>query len=70
MSLIVISEGICQKSVCVPDNWDKEKILANAGTSGIDSEWQLSSDTHFKTGETNPCSCDQEAGRKHYLLVC
>lgn len=27
-------------------------------------------DEDFRTGESNPCECDEDPGRMHYLLAC
>lgn len=68
--LFVIATGLCYQSVCVPEAWDHERILNNVMPSGTRHGWQISKDHHFHTGETNPCECEQEDGRMHYLLVC
>lgn len=37
--------------------------------TGIESPWSLAKDTHFKTGQPNPCFCEQNPStHMHYLL--
>ncbi len=39
--------------------------------TGISSQWKLSKDKEFATGQTNPCPCKDSPGtHKHYLLNC
>lgn len=68
--VITISEGLCYKSMCAVADASIDEIEAEAGPSGTRRGWKLSEDTHFATGQTNPCPCDQEEGRLHYLLSC
>lgn len=68
--LHVIASGLCFKSVCVPVDWDHDKILSNVFPAGTTRGWQISKDPKFATGDTNPCQCEQEDDRIHYLLDC
>jgi len=38
--------------------------------TGIDSRWQLNEADHFADGNTNPCPCEQDGERQHWLLSC
>jgi hypothetical protein len=65
--------GIPVCSVCVPAAWTREEVeqeVNRASPTGIDSPWKISPDALFRTGETNPCPCETDAERKHYLMNC
>jgi hypothetical protein len=69
----VYSWGLCHASACAPDNLDGEAVAEAVNAklpTGIESRWQISDDETFKTGCPNPCLCDQDTSRKHWLLVC
>ena len=73
--LFVYAMGLSVCSVCVPEDMPIGKIeeLANVQEpTGIDSNWKLSEDKTFTTGEENPCKCDKyhKEKRLHYLLKC
>ena len=71
-STFIYSFGPFSMSVCT--TLDPEKMVEEVNAAyptGISSPWQLSEDETFRTGETNPCLCDQLPElRKHYLLNC
>lgn len=63
----MVSLSVC--SVLPPD--ETEKKVNEIYPTGISSQWQLSSDETFRTGEPNPCPCEQHpTTRKHYLMEC
>lgn len=65
--------GIVHCSVCVPKDMSKEDIeleVNRINPTGISSEWKISDNTHFNTGETNPCICNQNPEKMHYLMNC
>lgn len=69
----VYAIGILTCSVCAPGGMDRDVVArqVNAKTpTGISSRWRISSDTHFKSGETMPCTCQDAPNRKHWLLEC
>ena len=71
--IFMYSLGIVHISVCVPEGMDRQVVedRANArNPTGIDSGWKISKDSHFRTGEPNPCPCTEAKGRLHYLLSC
>jgi hypothetical protein len=38
--------------------------------TGIDSPWSISKETHFRTGQPNPCFCEESpTTHMHYLLI-
>lgn len=68
-----IANGLCCCSVCVPKGMSREVIEQIANTrnpTGIGSKWTISTDAHFSGGQTNPCACDSDPNRMHYLLDC
>ena len=71
--LLVISSGLVCCSVCVPKDWDAERIntAVNANNpTGISSQWSIA-DEDFAEGQKNGCACDQfPEARKHWLLTC
>lgn len=67
------SIGVCAASVCVPKETPKEIVEQWANEyqpTGISSDWKISEDKTFKTGELNPCVCEHDSSRVHYLLTC
>lgn len=69
----VYAVGILSCSVCAPGGMDRDVVArqVNAKTpTGISSKWRISEDTHFVTGETMPCTCQDAPDRKHWLLAC
>ncbi len=68
--VVVIAEGMCYMSVCVPADIDPNKIEGLVSPSGTLRGWKVCEDEKFKTGHDNPCSCEQTKDRLHYLLDC
>lgn len=70
----VISIGFVYASICVANDITlKEalKIFNNEHPTGISSKWHLSENKKFRSGQLNPCLCDDYPNtRKHYLLNC
>jgi hypothetical protein len=68
----VFSEGLCICSVCTSLTVDEMLERVNAeNPTGIESQWEISGDETFKTGEPNPCPCNvNPLSHKHYLLEC
>ena len=69
----VYSIGLCYASVCVDKNQSIEDVTTELNAThptGISSNWKLSKNTHFATGATNPCQCEQYPDRLHYLFSC
>ena len=64
--------GICNASICtsLPIEEALER-LNEQHLTGIASQWVLSEDEHFATGQTNPCPCNENPDtHKHYLCGC
>jgi hypothetical protein len=68
--LITLAEGPCYMSVCAPKEWTKEDVEDHVWPSGTRRGWKVSEDTHFFTGQTNPCPCDLDDTRTHWLMDC
>ncbi len=68
----IYSEGTIHISVC--SSLSPEEIVDRANRdypSGVTSNWQLSEDKLFASGQPNPCPCEQHPEtHKHYLLNC
>lgn len=68
-----IAYGIVFLSLCVPADWTKEQIEEAANVlhpTGIQSSWAISDESHFASGQTNPCECERGPSFKHHLLNC
>lgn len=63
-----VSMSVCVKAEATRD--EVEEAANRASPTGIDSRWHISEDATFRTGEPNPCPCQDEPGRFHYLLNC
>lgn len=70
--ITIYSSGLCSCSVCAEKSKDIKSItkeLNAINPTGISSKWQLSK-SNFQTGETNPCECNSDSERLHYLFEC
>lgn len=70
---LVYAIGIVHVSACAPKDQPRDEVLAAADRThptGLDHGWAFSEDDTFSGGEPNPCVCDQDPDRLHYLLVC
>lgn len=68
----VYAHGVVHLSVCVPAEMTREAIAQEVNSrypTGISSQWEISEEP-FRTGESNPCVCNEDKSRKHYLMVC
>lgn len=69
----VYALGIVCASVCAPEHLDAEQVadaLNRQEPTGISSRWRVSDDPQFRSGQTNPCPCEQDSSRRHWLLSC
>ena len=46
------------------------KELNIINPTGVSSKWKLSEDKFFANGQSNPCQCENDPSRKHYLFNC
>lgn len=73
MGVVIYTQGLCYASVCAPAEMAADEVEAEVRRdhdSGTDGGWRRSIDETFKGGQPNPCQCDQDPGRKHWLFVC
>ena len=71
--VIVYTSGLCFCSVCAPSGMPLDDVLQVANIqnpTGLAHGWSLDAAPTFKGGEPNPCTCNRDASRKHYLLSC
>ena len=67
---VVYGEGLIYASVCSSLAQDEVVARMHRRLCGTHAGWGLS-DKAFKTGEPNPCPCDnQPETHKHYLFEC
>jgi hypothetical protein len=69
----IYSSGLCCASVCAPKDMEGDQVAdaVNAKRpTGISSRWEISEDKQFKSGEPNPCTCETDPERRHWLLNC
>lgn len=69
----VYTFGLCHCSVCAPKDMPREKVRDAANIkhpTGLDRGWDFDEVPTFSGGQPNPCECDSDAGRMHYLLAC
>lgn len=68
----IYKRGAFAVSVCAHNGLGIGDVIADVERqypSGTERGWRLSDDTHFATGETNPCDCNvHPAKRRHWLL--
>lgn len=63
--------GFVCASICTNMTVEEATEELNAQhPTGISSQWQPSEDKTFVGGQPNPCPCDQDPNRKHYLFNC
>jgi hypothetical protein len=71
-NVIIYAKGLCCCSVCVPQQLTSSEIKKNVNymnPTGINSLWKISSEK-FSSGDFNPCKCNTDKNRLHYLLTC
>lgn len=69
--IIVYGVGLVYASACVPAETETAAVEAEVNRlfpTGV-GPWQISGQ-EFRTGEPNPCECDTDPSRLHYLLNC
>ena len=65
--------GLCCASVCARNDLTIEEVtkaLNRDSPAGTTLSWSLSKDATFKGGEPNPCRCNSDSDRLHYLFNC
>lgn len=72
-SITIYAQGLISLSVCAPATLSVGEVEAEVNIqnpTGTDSPWRVSEDPTFRTGESNPCVCECDHDRLHYLLSC
>lgn len=72
-NVTVYSNGVCHASVCAPAGMAVDDVLDEVNRvnpTGLDHGWMISAKETFRTGEANPCPCEQDPSRVHRLLDC
>lgn len=66
----VYSMGLCMASVCTSLSVEEAAARLNIQEpAGGTLEWRLA-DEPFRTGEPNPCPCNDGGGNRHMLFEC
>jgi len=68
----IYTQGLCYASACVEAGLTLEEIERAANIespTGIKSRWAIA-EGPFADGTPNPTPCENDATRKHVLLVC
>lgn len=72
MSVTVYTFGVAHCSVCAPKDMARADVVVatnGAHPTGLDHGWRIAR-KKFKGGESNPCQCNTDSSRLHYLMVC
>lgn len=73
MKIHVYSIGLCAASVCAPKEMPLDQItkqLNELHPTGMDNDWEKDPAPQFRQGGTNPCVCEKDPERMHYLFTC
>lgn len=66
--------GLVSLSCCAPASMPLDDVTDSVNRShftGISSQWGFAADEKtFATGEPNPCACERDPDRRHYLFHC
>ena len=68
----IYNMGIVHCSVCTPKEMTREEVVAavnNNAPTGLSHGWLIDS-KKFASGQENPCICEHNVDRLHYLMVC
>jgi len=71
--VVIYAIGLCYMSACAPGTMAPEAIERDANLqqpTGISHDWRISKNETFLSGDANPCPCDKDPERKHWLLEC
>ena len=69
----VYSNGIIACSVCVPKGMPRDEVedcVNIVNPTGTNGRWAISEDETFSAGDPNPCQCNDDTERLHYLMNC
>ena len=60
--VVVYASGLQYASICVP------KDLSGDSINSSSDNWFISKDKEFVSGHPNPCPCELDPNRIHYLM--
>lgn len=69
----IMAWGLVYLTTCAPADTPANVLEAEADRqhpTGLEHGWRISADESFKSGQPNPCPCEQVDGRQHTLLEC
>lgn len=69
----IYAEGLPNLSVCVPKDMTRSEVERHANDlrpTGVQSDWKISKDKTFFSGESMPCECNDDPAQRHWLLNC
>jgi hypothetical protein len=70
--VFIYTVGICYASACAPialEGKDVAEAVNLLQPTGLEHGWAVSEDLTFSSGESNPCSCQEDPERRHWLLA-
>ena len=70
--LEIYSNGFVHCSICtnIENIEEIERQVNMKNPTGIGSRWKISEEPTFRSGQPNPCVCEQKSTHRHYLMVC
>jgi hypothetical protein len=69
--IYIYSVGPFCASVCAPAIMEGEDVAFEVECHrpcGTDPGWTVSADINFASGQPNPCVCEEDPSRRHWLL--
>lgn len=69
----IYAKGLVYCSVCAPNGMTVKEVERKVNIynpTGVSSRWKISPNKTFKDGLTNPCKCENDSSKLHYLCVC
>jgi hypothetical protein len=73
MTVVVYAIGLVHASVCAPIEMSKEEIATAVNMqepAGTENGWKIDEHPEFHNGQPNPCECNLDPGKLHWLMVC
>lgn len=65
--------GLVSLSCCAPSDMlldDVTQAVNLQHPTGLSHGWEFAADEDFVSGDLNPCQCEQDDTRLHYLFHC
>lgn len=72
-AVVVYRTGIASCSVCAPADMPLDDVTDDVNLvnpTGISSKWGFATEATFSGGQPNPCACERDPDRRHYLFHC